>query len=905
MSGNWAASLGALLGLVALTTFLWRSWKLLRPGTSSDGLQYALALRSAVIYVLGICSVPLLFPCTDSPEAPLTSWASCPKSPYSFIPTNLMHIFHILPFWYAFLVTPYLGGLVKAIVDAILGVGLGLAAASLLNLLLPGGAAGPNYLAPEYFEQAWLPFRYSTFSAFMLALCFTYGLFVSSLSLGKKQYALGLFSELLVPFMSPTTRTGFRAVCWDWDFAWNWNGAAMCGPMVAQTTPVRLWLVLLAVLLSVFTLGLLPHRRSIEMHTARWASALALAQLAEDTGGCLEYLMTILQQDAWKFQFHAESSNFYIKHLGLRLTRAEMILDLTPWEGGSDLTTVVAFLRQLRQLLRIQSEQMRYFGQTIPKGEQLKLVDFLQACNEGLALVASDCRSHADLTKESCAELQRIADKADEVLVQSLRSLAENDKRSMAFVDLLRSWPQAFRRLGERHEPRRTEEARVSTTWRDRHWFALRNTTSWTLALLYSLYFRDYNCGCVVATSYIFSQTSGSSFDVNINRLLGVCMGLAVGNIPALLILSDRTAVDPSSTSYLLRVFMYFVVMLITWTLAIFGYLAVDSKYCGACLNWAALSGVQMLRHLPRVSMLDVDLFTAILDNVMSVMVVFLVDMVFAYMQGNSASEQVKAAVTECIQRISTLMSTLKADGIGDLELDALQKSIKEARFWESEIQKEGLVWTRLWQNAYKAESVPTFLDHFDEVYVWLNALQNSSTRCDREWGGKIVKKLLPKSEVDRCQTFVRAVKLVLQGLDDSLHELHHLLEGSKKEANLEPMSSQSICNVLQGETEEGPAPLDDVSPVDGRSPGSTADALEQRAAAEALSLSAKALRMTLQKIGGLLAAGSALAAKDWGVEARVRNGSGLQSSSMEEFMPSGKTTELRRRLRSSQSTTF
>ena len=48
-----------------------------------------------------------------------------------------------------------------------------------------------------------------------------------------------------------------------------------------------------------------------------------------------------------------------------------------------------------------------------------------------------------------------------------------------------------------------------------------------------------------------------------------------------------------------------------------------------------------------------------------------------------------------------------------------------------------------------------------------------------------------------------------------------------------------------------GPAPLDDVSPVDGRSPGSTADALEQRAAAEALSLSAKALRMTLQKIGG------------------------------------------------------
>ena len=41
------------------------------------------------------------------------------------------------------------------------------------------------------------------------------------------------------------------------------------------------WLVSLAVLLSIITLGMLPTRRSIETHTAKWASALALAQLAE------------------------------------------------------------------------------------------------------------------------------------------------------------------------------------------------------------------------------------------------------------------------------------------------------------------------------------------------------------------------------------------------------------------------------------------------------------------------------------------------------------------------------------------------------------------------------------------------------------------------------------------------
>ena len=36
-----------------------------------DGLEYALALRSAAVYVLGICSVPLVFPCRSAPEVPV------------------------------------------------------------------------------------------------------------------------------------------------------------------------------------------------------------------------------------------------------------------------------------------------------------------------------------------------------------------------------------------------------------------------------------------------------------------------------------------------------------------------------------------------------------------------------------------------------------------------------------------------------------------------------------------------------------------------------------------------------------------------------------------------------------------------------------------------------------------
>ncbi|CAE7663124.1 unnamed protein product [Symbiodinium pilosum] len=107
--------------------------------------------------------------------------------------------------------------------------------------------------------------------------------------------------------MNPKTTSGFRAILFDWDFYWNWNGVAMSG----------FWLVLLAVLLAIPSLGLLPwSRESVQRHSCMWSAATELAQLSEDTAGCLEYLMTILQEEAWKFPFHADSSNFYIRQLG-------------------------------------------------------------------------------------------------------------------------------------------------------------------------------------------------------------------------------------------------------------------------------------------------------------------------------------------------------------------------------------------------------------------------------------------------------------------------------------------------------------------------------------------------------------------------------------------------------------
>ena len=86
------------------------------------------------------------------------------------------------------------------------------------------------------------------------------------------------------------------------------------------------------------------------------------------------------------------------------------------------------------------------------------------------------------------------------------------------------------------------------------------------------------------------------------------------------------------------------------------------------------------------------------------------------------------------------------------------------------ELQAAKLRWS-LALNHRSSLSISPFqvslIHHFRQVYVWLNALQNSGSRCDRELAAKIVRDL-PKSVVERCHTFVRAIKLVLQGLDES-----------------------------------------------------------------------------------------------------------------------------------------
>ena len=160
------------------------------------------------------------------------------------------------------------------------------------------------------------------------------------------------------------------------------------------------------------------------------------------------------------------------------------------------------------------------------------------------------------------------------------------------------------------------------------------------------------------------------------------------------------------------------------------------------------------------------------------------------------------------------------------------------------------------------------------QVYVWVSALQNSAKRCDSiGHAAKLVKDILPSGDVDRCRTFVRAIKLVVQGLDESLHELHHLLQEPNQKTGLAFMSSQNLCNLLQGETTPASTKasfslLDGINLLD--LDAQSAKKAPEVAAGEAVKWSTKALRVSLQRIGGLIAAGSAFAARDWRVQARA-----------------------------------
>ncbi len=749
--------------------------------------ECVVALRSAFIYLLLV--VPLYFP---------TMWKHWA---IPFI-TN----YQWLPFWYSALISLHCGGVVDYVCHSLLGTAAALLAAVLLNYLMPGGA-GPLSSDPSFDSQAWLIGGYSEIGALIYAALCSYGMYFTKRNVVTKQYMLSAFATILVEFMNPQQNsTDFRAVLWDWNFHWNWGGPVLCS----------VYLVLLAVPLSVLTLPFMPGIRCLHAECrCQTLAAEGLESLAVDTIGGLERLLTYFQEGV--LNFNVDSSFFYIRELGARRTALEALLEQAQWEcwgqaSKAKLQSLKRFsdlLRGLRQALRIQLEQLRNAAQpqfTSPSKLSRHAVDsirdrFVHACRKALAIAVERIRANRfNENGNSIQEARDLMFEADGALVMALQELAEPGEGTksdeMAFVDALRMWPSLIGDfLAEEHEPGHRDN---DTCWRhyccvtthdywkcikswviacvrarDQHIFALRNCVSWMLGLLWSVYLRGCRSGCAVSVAFLMTPSIGSLTDRNINRMLGVALGIYVGNLPEALLM-QKGLVEQKHDILAARSFyhypqgliMYLALMFMMWMVAIYGYLATGAKYSYACLLWAGFGGVQMLKRLkltlPLPTNVDSEyvLFMDTMDCFAGCLIIFFVDLLAAYLTSEGASDRVAKTLPECLASVASVVDHISTcDEVAECErqMDCLQKNIKVIRSWDVEVQKEDHIWNAPWKSPYKIDFVHAMLDHCDTVYVTAQTMCASAKRCKYDSVTKaICEDALPREIARRAKTYAR-----------------------------------------------------------------------------------------------------------------------------------------------------
>jgi len=882
--------------LAVLALFLFKSFRLLTSRKSRPEVRYefAISLRSAAVYV-AMAMPPLVFTCTVKEDGRdiIYSWSKCPKSPYTLIATNFMHIYHWVPFWYSCLITPLLGFFIEGVRQALKGTLIAMVAMDLMNHLMPGGA-GIRYQELNLARKAWLPGGYNKTAAVMCFVVFAYATFLLKGSTGTKKYVLCLFSGYIVPFMNPETSTGFRAVLLDSDYKPNWDGPILCDA----------WVIILAILCAALPLGLVPcSRRSWERHTCIGKASSGLVDLARDTHGCMEWLVTNFSEST--LHFDVDSPFLVIRQLGTRRTSIETLLTnakLECYVGASRhhlqiLWRFSNLLRHLRHILRVELELVRSlscaFTDPCPPEVTEHLQDFLVACRDGLSVLAESVVRYKEcstgLHESVCRVVFEATSRADRALVSALQQCSikkKNDGKAviieMAFIERLRSWPALIDHMLResqdnpivqdsstvKPEVRGASGSTADGGSRQRHLNAMRNTIAWVVGLYWSIYKRGFNSGCVVGISMIFSATPGSSFDTNINRMLGVAMGLAMGNIPALLALQGVPP-DSRSLQFLQCIVSYSVIMFLMWSMSMYGYVATGSKYSYACLIWVGISSSQMMQNLQTFHGTR-GLFMDVIDNILACVIIFLVDTAFAYLFGMSTSEQMNAAVCECLDDVSMIMDNFTSCQVAGFDIACLGDHIKNARFWEAELRKEGLVWNTLWETSINSESVPALLNHCDSVYLAMYAMQMSAERCSsKEFAYDIIRKVLTGELPKRCRLHQRATRALLSGEDLDAEVIGSLLGGdvplspqAKGDSDEAWPKRDTSLDLLDKIYEDSLCVLDSLS--SNPCGAETSDSKVSEAAAVALRVSATSLRVALRRIGLLLSAQLALTSKDW-----------------------------------------
>eukprot|EP00929_Paragymnodinium_shiwhaense_P017929 TRINITY_DN12780_c0_g1_i1.p1 TRINITY_DN12780_c0_g1~~TRINITY_DN12780_c0_g1_i1.p1 ORF type:complete len:1051 (+),score=209.68 TRINITY_DN12780_c0_g1_i1:94-3246(+) len=860
-----------------LAVFLWKSAKLrwnLDRNSGALQREFWVAFRSGVVYLLMI--VPLVW-------HPILHAA----------PQHLANAYKWLPFWYSFMMAASMGGCMNACWEALLGSFIAIIAAAFLNGCMPGGA-GPNAFKAEFIDSAWVSGGYSPERALAFAALFGYWIYASSFGTATKMYALGSMSTMLVMFMNPAqSEEVFQAVIFDLKGNINWQSYSLC----------QLYLYLVAALLSVLTLPLsLSNPFRPNEICSDWVQVVqGLSDIATDTVGTLDRLMVHFREGTSAYGL--ESSYLYIRELGSRRSTVERQLENSKWEGmGAAAQRKIDYakrlsslLRGLRQVLRIELEHLKGHGassfEPVHAAEiTLYLDDFSSACRDALATV-SDMKSieAGQLDKKCKQEVLETANRGDKTLVFALRKLEElrsssqpaEDKTTgdlcteMAFVDCLRTCRSLIDEFLREQPPRKSCLAEWGEYMRDlvsgnkipskkTNRDALRSLLSWLIGLAWSLYVRPYKAACAGSVAFVFSPSVGSLFDRNMNRMVGIAIGLTMGNIPALLLMVSESHHGTHRRCFKTfphGILMYMISMLLMWTAAMYGYMASGAKYSYACLLWAGFGGTYMLQHLFVLSYQQGlspesygDLFMDVMDNFVGCFIVFLVDIGFAHLTGGLASRRVASIVPKAVYSIGNVVqgfrtaagghqdsdlslvgspgtvaspSESKASSVHpsfrflpqDVDIRSLQLRIAEARFWDDEVQKEDLVWNML-KDPYRKDFIMAILDQCDNAYVAAYSIQVSAARIqecsDKPNELKTLEEVLPRPLISNARLYARAVRSALSGtfqeaeaqlLDAEMPTSPQISSSEAWERDLQPHQDMKLMRMLSfvgdGLTEE------------------------------------------------------------------------------------------------------
>mmetsp|Transcript_66787 Transcript_66787/g.159793 ORF Transcript_66787/g.159793 Transcript_66787/m.159793 type:complete len:1008 (-) Transcript_66787:151-3174(-) len=858
--GSWVVAGGSIL----LLFFLCRWGVLVAHRADHEGKvtnlqrEVLVAMRAALIYQVMV--IPLLVP-----------------QLLSFLPSEFVKQYCWLPFWFSFVVTTSVGSWVHLALSSCAGTLISVAATLLLNALMPGGAASPHY---------------SPTGSVIFCTVYIYLVFLSNCSVTTKQYALALWSQVIVTFMDPA-RAGeaFHTVLFDWQGGIHRDGFVIC----------QVYIVVAALGFALFALPFRPfwccRRPKPQLYMAHSQAVQIISDLIVDTVGAMEKLLSHFRRGSSTNAL--QSSYLFIRTLGARRSAVETLLEDAIWEcatvkhgeGFVRLQLVTGMLRGQRQVLRILLEHLKEVpflsGSEQRQLQQTRVLTghlqaFFREWRDVLGAIADPVYLGTGSSPDRDQAISMLA-RADEALLLALECLhpeGENEckQNETSFINCLRcSCTLLSEFLTEQDSPQNLRSQATTSTLNlyffrlGTFWYrlprllsfstafggspaysdAVRNTISWLLALAWCVLVRHGASSCVTSVSFVFSVTLGMLFQRNVNRMVGVALGLVFGNMPALVLINGDGTYQSEFAFFPQGLLIYGALMNLMFFGAMYGYLATGSRYSYACLLWAGFGGSFMLIHLkalaPGATLPPEDagaLFLDMMDNFVGCMLVFVVDIVYIKCFKGHASSRVAKAIPACLDDVASVVTAFRdasrevgtfnardsilskssfvesswdeaeafEEAIAKVDTKTLQRRIAEARYWDSEVMKEDPVWTMVGKE-YKWDLISEILNRCDDAYVAIFFLQLSAARsrgmahvrdtAHRLWLGLPNELSLQASRCARATEAALTDNLFLHGnpvAQEALSEAHQ----AAKVAAAERRSGRDVAPALNWQLSRG-----------------------------------------------------------------------------------------------------